>query len=167
MTLYIGCDPGLTGAISLIDSRRGLLECVDIPVCSNGQDTGSMKTWVDVVALDALLWDWSAKHNFAAEAVIAGVERPIPMPSLPAQTIASQFDTFGAIRGALAAQVGAAGLHIVSPHAWKKMFDLHADKSQARACCQRLYASAPVTRVKDHNRAESILIAHYLVRTLH
>lgn len=167
MTLYIGCDPGLTGAISLIDPGRGLLECVDIPVCSNGQDTGSMKTWVDVVALDALLWDWSGRHDFAANAVVAGIERPIAMPNLPAQTIASQFDTFGALRGALAAQVGAAGLHIVSPHAWKKLFGLHDDKTKARACCQSLYAGAPVTRVKDHNRAESILIAHYLVRTLH
>jgi hypothetical protein len=164
--IIIGCDPGLTGAISLIGTS-GLLECADIPVCSNGQDTGSMKSWVDVEALDDLLQHWSTKHGFASESVIAGVERPIPMPSLPAQTIASQFDTFGAIRGALSAQVGAKGLHIVSPHAWKKMFGLHADKKAARACCQRLYASAPVTRVKDHNRAESILIAHYLLRTLH
>jgi hypothetical protein len=167
VTLYIGCDPGLTGAISLIDPSRGLLECADIPVCSNGQDTGSMKTWVDVVALDALLWDWSGRHDFASNAVVAGIERPIAMPNLPAQTIASQFDSFGALRGALAAQAGAAGLHIVSPHAWKKLFGLHADKTKARALCQCLYAGAPVTRVKDHNRAESILIAHYLVRTLH
>ena len=167
MTLYIGCDPGLTGAISLIDSRRGLLECEDVPVCSNGQDTGSMKIWVDVSTLDDLLDGWSSRHSFATEAVIAGIERPIPMPSLPAQTIASQFDTFGALRGALSAQVGAKALHIVSPHAWKKFFKLDSDKEASRVSCQRLYASAPVTRVKDHNRAESILIAHYLLRTLH
>lgn len=34
-------------------------------------------------------------------------------------------------------------------------------KHESRECALRLYPTAPVTRVKDHNRAESILIAHW------
>ena len=49
--IVISCDPGLTGAITLLCSQRGLLECEDIPTCGNGTTTGSMKRWVDTAAL--------------------------------------------------------------------------------------------------------------------
>lgn len=160
--LVIGCDPGLTGAISLI-KPGALLECEDLPVCGNGTASGSMKTWVDVPRLWNLLADWSARHDFASESVVAVVERPIPMPSLPAQTIASQFDTFGAVRAVLAARMREP-LVCVNPSTWKKMFGLHADKDVSRVIAKNLYADAPVACVKDHNRAESILIAHWHMR---
>lgn len=162
--LVLGCDPGLTGALCLIDDRRGLLECADIPTCDNGLVSGSMKRWVDPGALDELLAEWSARHGFARESVHAAIERPIPMPTLPAQTIASQFDTFGVLRAAMARQVGA--LQVVAPNVWKKIYGFGKDKGEARACCLRLYPAAPVTRVKDHNRAEAILVAHWLKREL-
>jgi hypothetical protein len=123
-----------------------------------------MKRWVDVAAARALLQEWSGKHAFARRQVHAAIERPIPMPSLPAQTIASQFDTFGTLRAELARQ--AESLQFVSPQAWKKLFGVGNDKEAARACCLRLYPDAPVTRVKDHNRAEAILVAHWLRREM-
>jgi hypothetical protein len=162
--IIIGCDPGLTGAISLLSPERGLLECSDLPVCGNGQATGKMLRWLDAPALAALLADWSARHSFAQESVHACIERPIPMPTLPAQTVASQFDTFGAIRALVGGRVAADGMHIVNPRDWKKFFGLGTDKDASRATAQRLYPTAPVTRMKDHNRAESILIGHWLMR---
>lgn len=164
--LVIGCDPGLTGALCLIDSRRGLLECSDIPTCGNGVATGSMKRWVDAGALQSMVVDWSVRHGFARESVHAAIERPIPMPSLPAQTIASQFDTFGTLRAVIGARLPAGALQFVSPQAWKKLFGVGNDKEAARACCLRLYPSAPVKRVKDHNRAEAILVGHWLLRDI-
>lgn len=161
--LAIGVDPGLTGSLCLIDSRRGLLDCADIPTCDNGLATGSMKRWVDPKALELVLRDWSAKWGFAAESVHAAIERPIPMPSLPAQTIASQFDTFGVIRAVLQRH---AHVQCVAPNIWKKIYGFGKDKAEARACCKRLYPSAAVARVKDHNTAEAILIGHWLVREL-
>lgn len=160
--LIIGVDPGLTGALCLIDSQRGLLECDDIPTCSNGVESGSMKRWVDSAALEQLLAHWSSRHSFARDSVHAAIERPIPMPSLPAQTIASQFDTFGAIRATLSKYAEA--VRFVNPREWKKLFGVANDKEAARACCLRLYPTAPVKRVKDHNRAEAILVGHWLRR---
>jgi len=163
--MFLGCDPGLTGAICLIDGTRGeLLECVDIPTCDNGLASGSMKRWVDVSTLEELLLDWSATYRFANESIHAALERPIPMPRLPAQTIASQFDTFGTIRAVLHGHCDE--LQYVAPQAWKKMFAVGNDKEAARACCLRLYPDAPVKRVKDHNRAEAILVGHWLRREL-
>lgn len=161
--LVIGVDPGLTGALCLLDSRRGLLECEDLPACPNGQESGSMKRWVDADLLELMLDDWSSRHGFAQESVHAAIERPIPMPTLPAQTIASQFDTFGVIRAELRRR---AAMCYVNPREWKKFFGLRTDKNAARECCARLYPTAPVKRVKDHNRAESVLIGHWLLREL-
>lgn len=158
--IVIGVDPGLTGALSAICSHRGLLECADVPTCPNGTGGGSMRRWVDVDALDDVLRVWSSRHAFAGEAVHVMIERPIPMPSLPAQTIASQFDTFGTIRALLVRRWDAA-MGYCNPQQWKRAFGLGPDKAAARACCLRLYPTAPVTRVKDHNRAEAVLIAHF------
>jgi hypothetical protein len=162
--LVIGVDPGLTGAISLLCSERGLLECEDLPTCGNGQETGKMLRWIDATALQGMLWDWSVRHAFAECSVHACIERPIPMPTLPAQTVASQFDTFGVIRALVGGRVALGGMTIINPRDWKKLFGLGTDKDASRATAKRLYPDAPVTRVKDHNRAESILIGHWLLR---
>lgn len=161
--LVIATDPGLTGAISLLCSRRGLLECEDLPTCSNGQTTGKMLRWIDTEALQAMLANWSTKHDFAGQSVHAAIERPIPMPTLPAQTVASQFDTFGVIRALVGGKVPLNAMHIVNPQMWKKPFGIGADKNASRACCLRLYPKAPVNLVKHHNRSDSILVGHWLL----
>lgn len=164
--LVIGCDPGLTGAISLICSQRGLLECEDLPTCTNGQTTGKMLRWIDVEKLQTMLAVWAARHAFAERAVHACIERPIPMPSMPSTTTASSFDTFGVVRALVTGRVSPNGMTVVDPSRWKKMFGLHTDKDGSIACAKRLYpdASASLARKKDHNRAESILIGHWLLR---
>lgn len=166
--LIISCDPGLTGAITLLCSVRGLLECEDIPTCDNGTTTGSMKRWVDTATLQSILALWSRRHDFAGQSVQAAIERPIPMPSLPAQTVASQFDTFGAIRALLTSKVDFGAMTIVNPQVWKKAFGLKSDKDASIACALRLYPAAAkfLARKKDHNRSESILIGHWLMREL-
>lgn len=161
--LVIGCDPGLTGALCLIDSAQGLLECADMPTCANGLESGSMKRWLDVAGLEALVAEWAQRHDFARASVHPVIERPIPMPTLPAQTIASQFDTFGVLRAVLARR---GAVRYVNPRDWKKLFGVGNDKNAARQCAMRLYPGAPVSRVKDHNRAESILIGHWLARNM-
>ncbi len=161
--MIIGCDPGLTGAISLIDEGR-LLECFDIPTCDNGQASGSMKRWVDAAAVHDVLREWSTRHGFAREYVTAVIERPIPMPTLPAQTIASQFDSFGVLR-AMLDDAAHGPLVVVNPSEWKRFYGLKSDKEAARSTAMTLYPDAPVRRQKDHNRAESLLIAHWYWRT--
>jgi hypothetical protein len=164
--IVIGVDPGLTGALSAICTRDGLLECLDLPTCGNGTSTGSMKRWINVRALDVELDTMAWRQEFVRESVHAFIERPIPMPTLPAQTIASQFDTFGAVRALLESKSWGMELSYVNPREWKAMFNLGNSKEAARKTCQALYPEAPVSRVKDHNRAEAILIAHYGMRSI-
>ena len=166
--LVLACDPGLTGAISLLCSKRGLLECADIPTTDNGTTSGSMKRWVDVQALHDLLLGWSKQFEFAIESVHAVIERPIPMPTLPAQTVASQFDTFGVIRALMTGRMAPGGMTVVNPQIWKRFFGLKTDKDASIACALRLYPGAAkwIYRKRDHNRAESVLVGHWLMREL-
>jgi crossover junction endodeoxyribonuclease RuvC len=159
MSFYIGIDPGLTGAMALLCSERGLLACVDLPTESNGLITGSMKRQIDAVTFDEMLMEWRITHDFAYEHVTAVIERPIAMPSLPAQTIAAQFDTVGVVRSLVSLRCNAT--KFVAPSEWKKLFGLSKDKDGSREAALRLYPAAPVARKKDHNRAEAVLIAHW------
>lgn len=143
-----------------------------MPVCDNGSN-GSMRNWVDVVELDNLLDEWSVAHDFARESVHAAIEKPVAAPTIgkfkravPAQTIAAQFDTFGTVRALVARRC--MEVEYPSPQKWKALFGLRGEnaKADARACCLRLYPDAPVVRVKDHNRAEAILVGHWLRREL-
>lgn len=157
--LIIGVDPGLTGALSLICTRRGLLECEDIPTESNGTVSGSMKKWVDVKSLHLIICEWSGRYAMAAESVHAFIERPVAMPNLPAQTIASQFDTFGVVRTLIGMRADV--LTPVAPRDWKSFFGLSTEKDASRAVALALYPTAPIALKKHHNRAEAILIGHF------
>jgi crossover junction endodeoxyribonuclease RuvC len=159
--LWLGIDPGMTGAASLIDDR--LLECEDLPTCSNGAKAKAhVQRWLDAGALDTMLRDWSARHDFAGRGVTVILEKPIPMPRLPATTIASQFDTFGVIRGLIGAR---RSWRLLTPGPeWKRMYGLRGgekNKHESRAVAARMYPNAPVSRAKDDDRAEAILIAHW------
>lgn len=161
--IYLGIDPGLTGAMAAVCTRRGFLGVYDIPVCENGQAGGSMRRWVDVTALGEWFRDW--RHWIGAAddgGLVACMERPIAMPSLPAQTIASQFDTLGALRGFL----GARGVEVVmvDPTRWKRAYGLGRNKFASRETAARLYPAAGkhLARARDHNRAEALLLADWL-----
>jgi len=167
--LIISCDPGLTGAMSLMDHNRNLLDCIDLPVCGNGLETGSMKKWIDIEALLRIFAGWSGVHDFPRESVIGCIERPVAAPAMrgakfgiPTQTTAAQFDTFGVLRTMMHMRCNA--VHCVSPSEWKRFYDFGKDKNAARNTCLRLFPTAPVGRVKDHNRAEAILIGNWYAK---
>lgn len=157
--IMIGVDPGLTGAIAMVDATGGLMQCADIPICSNGHKTGRMRSWVDINELSVLLYDWFV--HLRREYVEVTIEEPFVTPVLSSQTVASQYDTFGVMRMALANKCNWLGVHYVRPAQWKKELGVTADKASSIKECLALYPDAPVKRAKDHNRAEAILIAHY------
>ena len=160
--IAIGIDPGLTGAISAICERRGLLECEDLPVSRNGLETGKMLRWIDVLALTSMLAQWERRHGLHAESVMAFLERPIAMPGQQISTAASSFDSQGAIRAVFT--MSSYELRMVTPVEWKRFYRLGRDKDEARRVAIGLYDNAPLGRKKDHNRAESLLIARYGLR---
>lgn len=162
----LSADPGVTGAIALTKAGHGLLEVADIPCSPSGLETGSMRRFVSPVDLMSILATWSVRHQFGREYVGAVIERPIPMPSMPSTTNASTFDSFGVIRACFALKANR--LEMVAPREWKKSFGLSTDKEESRALALKLYpeAAAYLKTKASHNRAESILLAHWLGRKL-
>jgi crossover junction endodeoxyribonuclease RuvC len=47
------------------------------------------------------------------------------------------------------------------PASWKRQMGLSKDKEQVRAKAQQMFPAAPLSRKKDHNRAEALLLAEY------
>ena len=82
--------------------------------------------------------------------------------AFPGQGVASMFSlgqSYGIVLG-VAAALGYP-THLVNPADWKKFFKLGKEKELSRALATRLYPGVALDRVKDHGRAEALLIARY------
>ena len=148
--VIIGIDPGISGAIGVIWPDN-TYEVIDMPVMAKGKGSSKVKSQVNAAELAGILRESTSP--------IIYLER---ISSMPGQGVASMFsmgDTFGCIRGVCAAL----GLRteIITPQSWKKSYGLGKDKEIVRAKAIELFPEAPLSRKKDHNRAEALLIANY------
>jgi crossover junction endodeoxyribonuclease RuvC len=87
--------------------------------------------------------------------------------SMPKQGVVSSFK-FGVVYGqALSlAQRFRAPWHLVTPKVWKKEMGLSSDKNESLAMARELWPEAPLSRKKDVDRAEALLLAEYWRRCL-
>lgn len=155
---YIGIDPGLTGAIALMNEGYADPLVWDMPTVANGK--GVVKYEVDPVGLAHIVEGFV---GFGASRVI--LERTNAMPG---QGVASMF-SMGVSRGVVLGVLGSMRLPYeeVAPSQWKKHFGLiGADKDMSRRLALQLYPqlAKQLARKKDHNRAEAVLLATYLQR---
>jgi len=151
--LTIGIDPGLSGAIAILE--HGNYHSIhDMPVVLKG--SGSVKNEVDAAGLASILLDFD-------DARMCVIERVNAMPKQGSSSTFSLGDSFGCAR-AVVASLGI-GLTYVSPVTWKKHFKLPSDKEASRALAIRLYPSAPLNLKKHVDRAEALLMALWLYQT--
>lgn len=157
MTLYIGIDPGLHGAIAAYGPMLRTMAIADIPT-HELTINGKKRLQIDKHALSALL-KMQAKDG--GRAFVEDVH------SMPEQGVASSF-SFGFVAGCIQQAVVDAGfeLVLVPPQVWKRRFNVKADKDAARARASELLpAHAHLWPLKKHhNRAEAALIALYGAR---
>jgi crossover junction endodeoxyribonuclease RuvC len=154
---YLGVDPGIAGAVAVIESLDSvddtaprLIDVSDIPVLGT-----AAKTRVDAIGLDN--WIETYRPDFA------GVERT---GSMPKQGVASSFK-FGRACGAIEAVIACCGIPmvLVEPSKWKRAFHLNSDKEASRQLAIQLFPHAhdQLALKKHHQRAEAMLIALYTV----
>ncbi len=153
--IVIGIDPGLEGALSAV-SDHGLIDMQDMPVMPRSAG-GTVKQQVNAAGLYQLLRDWVNGHD--KNEFVVFFERVNAMPKQGSASTFSLGHTAGIIEGV----VSSYGLahEIITPQSWKKHFKLTSDKDAARALAQRFYPGASLARKRDHNRAESLLIARF------
>ena len=154
----IGIDPGLSGAIAILEDSK-IKELFDMPVMPDGKKN---KRQLNSALLVKLLKD----NIESLENTVMVVEQ---VNAMPGQGVTSMFNfgqTFGAIKGICAAL----GLPIffVRPAKWKKHFELiNSSKDASRTKAIEMYPSASeqLSRKKDVNKSDAILIARFYSET--
>jgi crossover junction endodeoxyribonuclease RuvC len=145
---YIGIDPGITGAIGVLDEHGNYLDVYDMPVIAKGK---SGKQQIDAAGLYKLIKQHGVIHAFVEQ-----------VGAMPGQGVSSMFslgDSVGCIRAVLCALM--IPTQFIPPQSWKRGFKLTADKEQARSRAVELFPQAPLNRKKDAGRAEALLIARF------
>lgn len=149
MSLTIGIDPGITGAIAVL-SAAGELELVaDLPIVRDRS-----LAWVDGSALQSMLLD--AIGGRQSRALIERVS------AMPKQGIASAFQFgvgFGSILSVL--QAMHIPLEFVTPVVWKRSYGLSKDKHASLHKARLLFPAADLHLAKHDGRAEALLIAEF------
>jgi crossover junction endodeoxyribonuclease RuvC len=160
--LFVGIDPGVTGAIGMVCGKKA--GAVDIPtftaVRSGKTKKGNdkTKTEFDLPSI-AELFDVLGKVPNRAVAL----ERQLIMPGERAYTafrVGYGYGIWPLFLAALGFQV-----EEVMPSKWKKEMGLGKDKGMSRKKAMSLFPKVPLGLVKDHNRAEALLLAEWLRRT--
>ena len=154
----IGIDPGLSGAIAVLENNQ-VLNIFDIPVMSEGKKN---KRQLNSALLVNLL-----KENIDKEEEVAVVVEQVN--AMPGQGVTSMFNfgqTFGALKGICAALE--LPIFFVRPSKWKKHFELiNSSKDASRTKAIEMYPilSDQLSKKKDVNKSDAILIARFFVET--
>lgn len=156
--LLMGIDPGLGGAICVVDCDRNLLvDMIDLPTF--GKATKARKsgefTLLDVHSLSSLI------DLYAPLTALAVLEEPGAMPK---QGLGSTFrfgHVCGQIHGVLAGHY--IPVATVKPSVWKSALALDHDKSKSMAMATAQFpAASGLWKQKQHNdRAEAALLTVY------
>ena len=155
----IGIDPGLSGAIAIMEDKK-VLKTYDMPVMAEGKKNKRQLNSAQLVNI--------IKNNIKKEEeeVVVVVEQ---VNAMPGQGVTSMFNfgqTFGAIKGVCAALE--LPIFFVRPSKWKKYFELiNSSKDSSRTKVIEMYPSLSdqLTRKKDVNKSDAILIARYYGET--
>ena len=154
----IGIDPGLSGAIAILENNK-VLNIFDIPVMTEGKKN---KRQLNSALLVNLL-----RENIDKEEEVAVVVEQVN--AMPGQGVTSMFNfgqTFGAIKGICAALEFP--IYFVRPSKWKKYFELiNSSKDSSRTKAIEMYPklSNQLAKKKDVNKSDAILIARYFSET--
>jgi len=147
--IRIGIDPGVHGAIAVLEGEDVLHGVYDMPTMNL---TGK-KQQVNAAEVAKLIEFWLPIGVALLERVAA----------MPGQGVSGMFN-FGVSYGVMQGVLGTLKIPmvLVSPLVWKRRAGLAGkEKEASRTLAQQLYPAAPLSRVKDIGRADAILIARF------
>ena len=156
--IIIGVDPGINGAISIIENKK-ILEVYDTPTMIDGKKN---KRQINSAQVSII---FKERLNLNKDVIVV-VEQ---VNAMPGQGVTSMFNfgqSFGVIKGICAAL--SLPIYFVRPTKWKKHFNLiktNKDASRTKVIESYPEISSKLHRKKDSNRADAILIALYFAST--
>ena len=164
--IIFGIDPGVSGAICVLKERE-VIEIYEMPTMIDGkknkkQVNGAEVTNILLKELNNFQLPEVSNNSTLEERVKVVVEH---VTAMPGQGVTSMFNfgqSFGVIKGVCAALK--LPIYFVRPMKWKKHFNLiKTNKDASRTKAIEIYPSisTKLSRKKDSNKADAILIARY------
>ena len=158
--LIIGIDPGISGSICFF--QDGVIkDVVEMPTMTEGKKNKKQVNGSQIFNEISEKIKKMDKKNI--KVVIEHVT------AMPGQGVTSMFNfgqSFGILKGICSAMQ--LSVYFVRPAKWKKYFNLinsEKDASRTRAIEIFPYYSSHLSRKKDSNKADAILIASYFFET--
>ena len=158
--LIIGIDPGISGSICFLEDGK-ILDVIEMPTMTEGKKN---KRQVN----GAQIYNEISKRTQRTEKkdVRVIIEQ---VSAMPGQGVTSMFNfgqSFGILKGICSAMQ--LPMYFVRPAKWKKYFGLinsEKDASRTRAIEMFPYFSSHLSKKKDSNKADAILIASFYYET--
>ena len=158
--LIIGIDPGISGSICFLDNGK-ILDVIEMPTMTDGKknkkQVNGSQVYNEII---------KRIKQFEKNQIRVVIEH---VSAMPGQGVTSMFNfgqSFGILKGICTAMQ--LPMYFVRPAKWKKYFNLlnsEKDASRTRAIEIFPYFSSQLSRKKDSNKADAILIASFYHET--
>ena len=158
--LIIGIDPGISGGICFFENGE-VKDIFDMPTMADGK-----KNKKQINGPQFYNEISSRLKNYSKRDIFVVIEQ---VSAMPGQGVTSMFNfgqSFGVLKGICSAM--SLPVYYVRPAKWKKYFNLinsEKDASRTRAIEIFPYFSAQLSRKKDSNKADAILISSFFYET--
>ena len=158
--LIIGIDPGISGSICFFEDGK-IIDVIEMPTMTEGKKNKRQVNGVQIY--NEILKRVSKAQRFNVRVVIEQVS------AMPGQGVTSMFNfgqSFGILKGICSAMQ--LSMFFVRPAKWKKYFNLinsEKDASRTKAIEIFPYFSSQLSKKKDSNKADAILIASFYYET--
>ena len=157
--LIIGIDPGISGSICFFKDGR-ILEVIEMPVMTEGKKNKKQVNGAQIY------YEFLKRINKKDDEIRVVIEQ---VSAMPGQGVTSMFNfgqSFGILKGICSTMQ--LPMFFVRPAKWKKYFNLinsQKDASRTRAIEIFPYFSTQLSKKKDSNKADAILIASFYYET--
>tara|TARA_S200000501_G_scaffold38414_1_gene31549 strand:+ start:1011 stop:1505 length:495 start_codon:yes stop_codon:yes gene_type:complete len=158
--LIIGIDPGLSGSICFFSDGK-IIDVIEMPTMVEGKKNKKQVNGAQIYS--EIFKKVNMIENLNVKVVIEQVS------AMPGQGVTSMFNfgqSFGILKGICSAMQ--LPMYFVRPAKWKKYFNLinsEKDASRTRAIEIFPYFSDQLSKKKDANKADAILIASFYYET--
>ena len=155
----IGIDPGISGSICFFEDGK-IIEVIEMPVMTEGKKNKKQVNGAQIYN------EFLKRINKKEDEIRVVIEQ---VSAMPGQGVTSMFNfgqSFGILKGICSAMQ--LPMFFVRPAKWKKYFNLinsQKDASRTRAIEIFPYFSTQLSKKKDSNKADAILIASFYYET--
>mgnify|MGYP001041485877 CR=1 FL=1 len=158
--IIIGIDPGISGSICFFEDGK-VTDIVEMPNMADGKKNKRQVNGAQIYNEIS-----SRIKNFNKEDIKVVIEQ---VSAMPGQGVTSMFNfgqSFGVLKGICSAMQ--LSTYFIRPAKWKKYFNLinsEKDASRTKAIQIFPYISSKLSKKKDVNKADAILLASFFFET--